>query len=186
MTASNTHPQIDDLVRFNGQIRNVTGPKAIVQYRFTIDDGSDTGWLDVNSGETNFWTWHIFSQPGTYHVQFLQRLQDGTVTGGNNRCALTIYVESKKITTPPIIPVCGSLPPVFIVSVVENGRRLALTGLSEDGAPIEVQVKGPTDADFVTNGNTTADAYGTWAYTTTALGRGWDIHDPCSQLRGGF
>jgi hypothetical protein len=46
-----------------------------------------------------------------------------------------------------------------------------MTGLSRDNAIVDIQIKGPNDADFMTNGRTTADAFGQWSYTSSVLGQ---------------
>ncbi len=66
------------------------------------------------------------------------------------------------------MPQCGVAPSICIVGAVERARRLNLTGLSRDSAPIDVQV-GLNDADFVTDGSTVADSFGTGVYSTTVL-----------------
>ena len=96
---------------------------------------------------------------------------NGVVRGGiNTRCAFRLDVRMPTPTpTPQQIPQCGVRPSIYIVGAVEQDRRLKLTGLSPDSAPIDVQIMGTNDASFVTNGSTVADSFGTWVYTTTVL-----------------
>jgi hypothetical protein len=166
VTSDVRNPTVGQLVRFNGKAFDSGLSNPIVSYRFVWGDGTDSGWVSVTSRPVDAWTWHIFRTPGRFQVLFFVKTSDGTVTGGSSRCALPVTV-TRPTPTPTLV--CGVQPPLFIVGAVESARRLQLTGLSRDNAPITVQVKGPNDAAFVNNGTTTADAFGSWVYTTTSL-----------------
>ena len=161
------------MVRFNGKALSGDGVRTVVAYNVSYGDGSDLGWTGISGSTIDVWTWHIYRNAGAYQAQFKLRMSDGTVFGGANRCAVRIDVRRPTVTPSPTpfvtSPVCGIQPPLFIVSTVQDGRRVQLTGLSRDSAPIDIQVKGPADATFISNGVTQADRYGTWVYTTTLL-----------------
>ena len=162
LTASDRNPDAGEVVYFKGA--TVGGP--IDFYRFDFGDGAGTGWLPVSTWPGFAFANHAYSHTGFFQVQFFVRTGATTTGGIGTRCALRVEV---KIPTPTPTPQCGVRPPLFVVGAVQQARSLQLTGLSLDSALIDVQVKGPSDADFITNGSTTADQYGKWVYTTTML-----------------
>jgi hypothetical protein len=168
VSATSRQPNLGQAVNFQGNAINGGGPSQIVEYRFVFGDGSETGWKPVVGVWPGFATaQHAYTTLGSYQVYFYVKQADGQILGGpNTKCALRI---DPQVPTPTPTLVCGVQPPLFIVGVVEDGRRLQLTGLSRDRVAVEVQIKGPNDAAFVTNGAAASDGFGKWSYTTTAL-----------------
>jgi len=172
LTATNRSPQAGQSVGFRGAAINGSGPSAIVAYKFDFGDGSNTGWVPVATWPGFATSDHAFNNPGRRQIQFFVKLADGSIKGGiNTRCALLmdVKIQTPTPTATPAALACGARPPLFITGLAQSASVLNLVGLSLDSALIEVQVKGPNDAAFVTNGFTTADQYGAWSYSTTTL-----------------
>jgi len=158
-------------VNFKGTAAGGSGATAIVAYWFNFGDGTGTGRIPVSSWPGSAGASHAYAKAGAYQIEFVVEQANGVKHGGaNSRCAFRLEVKTNTPTpTPEATPLCAVRPSIYIVGAVEHDRRLNLTGLSWDSAPIDVQIMGPNDADFVTNGSTVADPWGTWVYTTTLL-----------------
>ncbi len=158
-------------MHFVGTAISGSGPTAIVAYWFNFGDGTGTGPISVTVWPGTVAAAHQYAVPGFYQIELVVKQANGITHGGiNSACAFRLEVKTQTPTpTPQPTPQCGIRPSIYIVGAVERDRRLNLTGLSPDNAPIDVQVMGPNDADYVTNGSTVADSFGTWVYTTTVL-----------------
>lgn len=73
LSASDLRPQVGQTVTFDAS-GSSDAEGAVVQARFTFDDGNDTGWVSRLDAE------HTFTQPGKYRVKVRVRDQHGAVS----------------------------------------------------------------------------------------------------------
>lgn len=90
LSASNLRPLVGENVTFDAS-GSSDAEGAVVQARFTFDDGNDTGWVSRLDAE------HAFTRPGQYEVQVAVKDQHGAVS--DPATALVAVLEAEDPAT---------------------------------------------------------------------------------------